>query len=403
MTRLTLLSCVMIVALAGSTIPVIAQEAAPTEATEPAAVQSYPAITVSTVTSMVLRDRVIASGLVAAVEEVQVQPLVEGQAIDVLLADVGDVVTEGQVLARLSGSTLDLQRSELMASKAAAMAGIAQSEANLIEAQATAAEANRVATRNVALAAQGSIPAATAETSTANAESAQARVRVAEQGIASAQAQLELSNAQLETLALSVARTEVKSPANGLIVTRNAVVGAIASAAGQPMFTIVRDGAMELRAEISEQDLLRVAPGQEVTLTTIGGTVPLTGDVRLVEPTINTTTRLGLARITLDDPSIVRTGMFLTAEILVSAAETLTVPVSAVGSGADGSMVMRVRDGLVERVVVKTGVRDGGMIGILEGLSEGDQVVTRAAAFVRDGDRINPVPAADMAALSEEG
>ncbi len=403
MTRLTLLSCVMIVALAGSTIPVIAQEAAPIEAADPAAVQSYPAITVSTVTSLVLRDRVIASGLVAAVEEVQVQPLVEGQAIDVLLADVGDVVTEGQVLARLSGSTLDLQRSELMASKAAAMAGIAQSEANLIEAQATAAEANRVATRNVALAAQGSIPAATAETSTANAESAQARVRVAEQGIASAQAQLELSNAQLDTLALSVARTEVKSPANGLIVTRNAVVGAIASAAGQPMFTIVRDGAMELRAEISEQDLLRVAPGQEVTLTTIGGSAPLMGHVRLVEPTINTTTRLGLARITVDDPSIVRTGMFLTAEILVSAAETLTVPVSAVGSGADGSMVMRVRDGLVERVVVKTGVRDGGMIGILEGLSEGDQVVTRAAAFVRDGDRINPVPAADMAALSEEG
>ena len=143
--------------------------------------------------------------------------------------------------------------------------------------------------------------------------------------------------------------------------------------------------------------------GQAVTMTTIGGTAPVTGHIRLVEPSINTTTRLGLARITVDDPSIVRTGMFLTAEILVSAAETLVLPVSAVESGVEGTTVMRVRDGVVERVNVMTGVRDGGLIGILEGLSAGDQVVTRAAAFVRDGDHITPVPATETGASGDEG
>ena len=53
-----------------------------------AAVSGLPAISVSAVEPRVLRERVIASGLVAAVEEVQVQPLVEGQPIDALLADV---------------------------------------------------------------------------------------------------------------------------------------------------------------------------------------------------------------------------------------------------------------------------------------------------------------------------
>jgi len=48
----------------------------------------------------------------------------------------------------------------------------------------------------------------------------------------------------------------------------------------------------------------------------------------------------------------------------------------------------------VERVTVKTGIRDGGLVEITEGLAAGDTVVTKAGAFVRAGDRVTPVPAA---------
>ena len=41
----------------------------------------------------------------------------------------------------------------------------------------------------------------------------------------------------------------------------------------------------------------------------------------------------------------------------------------------------------------KTGIRDGGWVEILSGLAAGDLIVAKAGAFVRDGDRINPVPA----------
>lgn len=390
-------------ALMALTMPALAQEAAPETAPAASAEVALPAITVSTVSRAVLRDRVIASGLVAAVEEIQVQPQYSGEAIEELLADVGDFVAAGQPLARLSGSALDLRRSELMASRAQAEASIAQSQANLLEAQANAEEAQRVARRNEALAEQGSVPTATAENTTALAATAAARVRVAEQGIASAEANLKLVDAQLASLELNLARIEVQSPAAGLIVARNATVGTVASSAGQAMFTIVRDGAMELRAEVSEQDLLRLQVGQTVTMTTIGGTAPLTGTVRLVEPSIDAQSRLGTARIAIDDDAAVRMGMFMTAEILVSEGETLVVPISAVKSGPNGSTVMLVQDGLVEQVSVTTGVRDAGMIEIVDGIVEGDLVVTRAAAFVRDGDRINPVPAADAAALNSEG
>jgi HlyD family secretion protein len=161
------------------------------------------------------------------------------------------------------------------------------------------------------------------------------------------------------------------------------------------MFVITRDGALELRADISESDVLRLAPGQTATLRAVGMTKPLKGTVRLVEPTIDTMTRLGQARISVADAGTLRPGMFAEAEIVVVDREGLAVPITALGSSADGNTVMRVQDGVVERVAVTTGIRDGGMIEITSGLQTGDQVVTKAAAFVRPGDRVNPVLAPD--------
>jgi HlyD family secretion protein len=367
-------------------------ESAPTEAAAAAAAPELPAISVSTVEPRLLRERVIASGLVAAVEEVQVQPLVEGQPIDELLADVGDRVEAGQVLARLSGSTLELELSQLRANEAAARAGLAQAEASLAQAEANAAESERQAARNAELAEQGTVPQATADQTRAAAEAARASVRVAEQGIASARAQAELVAAQIANAELQLARAEVKAPVAGLVVARNAQVGAISTAAGAAMFTIVRDGAMELRAEVSEQDLLKLAPGQPARLQASAGAAPLAGEVRLVEPAIDPETRLGTARIWIEDAGRVVEGMFLSAEIVVSEGEVLAVPATALGSGAEGAFVMRVRDGVVEQVAVVPGTRDDDLVGITEGLAPGEVVVTRAAAFVRPGDRINPVP-----------
>ncbi|WP_309665067.1 efflux RND transporter periplasmic adaptor subunit [Tabrizicola sp.] len=350
-----------------------------------------PSITVTEVTARTLRDRVIAAGLIGPVEEVQVQPLIEGQPLEKLLVEVGDLVTEGQVLAVLSNTTLELQRSESLASLASSKASIAQADAQLLEAEANAAEAQRVADRTKKLREQGTATQAAADTANANAVSANARVMVARQTLAAAKAQLDLSEAQLENVDLQLARTEVRAPVAGKIVERNARIGGIATASGQAMFVIVRDAALELRADIAESDLLRLKVGQKAVLHAAGTDAALTGTIWLVEPTIDATTRLGRARIAIDDPEMLRSGMFVEAEILVDERKAVSVPVTAVGSDQSGTTVMRVKDGLVERVEVKIGIRDGSFVEILEGLAEGDTVVSKAGAFVRSGDRINPV------------
>lgn len=366
-----------------------AETALPTPDT---AMPALPAISVTTVETRILRDRVIASGLVGPVERVQVQPLIEGQPIEELLADVGDTVEAGQVLARLSPLSLDLQKAQAMAGLASAKSQVAQAEASRIEAEASADEATRVSDRTKALKERGNASQAASDQATAAAISAGARVAVATQSLAAARSQVTLAEAQLANIDLQLARTEVKAPVAGEIVERNALVGAVASAAGLPMFVLVKDKALELNADIAEADLVRVQPGQTAMMRRVGDPTLLPGRIRLVEPAIDTASRLGRARIWIDPGAAVVQGMFLDAEILVAERETIAVPVTAVGSSPDGATVTRVVDGTAEKVLVKLGIRDGGWIEVLEGLKAGDTVVAKAGAFVNNGDRINPVP-----------
>ncbi|WP_136682280.1 efflux RND transporter periplasmic adaptor subunit [Falsirhodobacter xinxiangensis] len=347
-----------------------------------------PAISVVAVTQTVLRDRVIASGLIAPVEQVQVQPLIEGQPIESLEAEVGDTVAAGQTLARLSTATLDLQRGELSASRAASVAAVAQGEAQIAEARATAAEARRVADRTAALRSQGASSQAGAETAEANAASAEARLNAAVQAVEAARAQVALADAQLANLDLQLARTQVIAPVAGEVVERNALVGAIASAQAAPMFTLIRDGALELRADVTEGDLLRIVPGLTVRLMPVAGD-PFDGTVRLVEPRIDETTRLGRVRISVDVPGL-RAGMFVRAEILIAETEAPAVPLTALARDADGSYLLRVEGGTVRRIAVTPGIRDGAMVQVL-GADAGAEVVAKAGAFVREGDRVTPV------------
>jgi HlyD family secretion protein len=339
--------------------PVLAQD-------PPKADIVLPAITVTTVSKRKLEDHVLASGLITPVEQVSIVPLIEGQPIETLAADVGDTVKAGQVLATLSTATLTLSQSQLKASLAAA--------------QSNAAEAKRTADRTAALLAQGS---------TSNVANDQAQA-----ALIAAQAQAASVQAQLDNVTLQITRTQVIAPVAGVITARNAQIGSIASAQANPLFVINRDGALELRADLSETDLTRVAQGQTALVSFAAGLPPVPGKIKLVEPTVDVATRLGRARIVLDQTDQVRSGMYAEADILVAAHDAIAVPVSAVGSEGAETTVMLVRDGIVHRTVITTGIRDGGWVEVLSGLAPGDLIVAKAGAFVTDGDKINAIPAA---------
>jgi HlyD family secretion protein len=370
--------------------PAFAEDAPAGKSGEKTAINA-PAIVVTTVTERKLTDRVLTSGTIQPVEDVYVQPLVDGLSIKTLKADIGDKVQAGDVLATLMDDTLILQKSQYDANKAKVIAAGAQAEAQRLTAKTNLDEANRQLARGETLAKSGTISTSQLDQLRASAIAASATLNSAEQAIKANEADIKVVEAQIADTNLKLARTEVKAPVGGVISARTAKVGAIASGAGQPLFTIIRDNALELKADLAEEDVLKIAKGQKVTITPAGSSEKISGTVLKVEPTVNATTRLGVVDIAIDTPEAVRSGMYAEANIIVAERTSPALPVTAVTTNSEATTSRLVKDDVVHIVQVETGIQDGQYIEIIKGLSAGDKVVAKAGAYVRDGDRVKPV------------
>ena len=356
-----------------------------------AADQSLPAIRVVKTEMRSMTDRVIVTGTIEAVEDVYVQPQVDGLKIEKLNADIGDTVKEGDTLATLSTDSLVLQKSQLLANRAKQVAVGAQLEAQLAEAKVNEAEAIRQANRAEKLVKSAAVSTSQAEQLRATATASTARVNSANQAIAANEADIKVIDAQVADIDLKLARTEIKAPVSGVVSERTAKIGAIASGSGTPLFTLIRDNAIELKADVPEGDVLRLKPGQRVNMAVAGTTTKVDGKVRTVDPIIDATTRMGTVKIAISDPEKARIGMYASAEVVISDRKVLTLPLTAVTSEKDGFYVRKIDNGRIKMAKVVTGVQDGDFVEIASGLSASDVVVEKAGAYVRDGDRINPV------------
>lgn len=371
-----------------ATSPLAAQETGQPAATE----AKLPSIIVTEAVKKSLTDRIIATGTIRPIDEIYVQPLVEGLSVKAINVDVADEVEANAVLATLNDDALLLQKSQYQANKAKAEASVAQYKAQVIEAEANLDDAVKQRDRTAKLNQSGTSTLSQLEQANAQVAVARARLNAARQSVAVGESDVQVIEAQLADVELQLARTGVKAPVAGVISAKNAKVGAIASGNGDPLFTIIKDGAIELVADISESDIQKAKVGQKALVTVAGGQREIEGRVRLVSPTVDQTTRLGLVHIEIDPDSGARAGMYGRAAIIVEQTDALALPLSAVTTGREGSLARKVEQGIVKQVKIDIGFQDGGFVQILNGLQPGDVVVAKAGAFVRDGDRIAPVP-----------
>ena len=359
--------------------------------------QNLPAIVITTAAMRKLTDKVVATGTVKAVEEVYVQPQVDGLSIRSLNADVGDKVQADSTLATLNEDALILQKSQMLATRAKGEASLAQLHAQLAEAHANAEEAELQRIRAVSMGAKGTMSTSSVEQANASAAANKARVGSAEQAIAVSEADLKVTDSQIADTDLKLARTGIKTPVAGTVASRNARVGAIANGSGDPLFTIIRDSQLELVVDVSESDITKIVIGQKALISLSGSREKLTGTVRLVAPIVDSISRLGAVHITINEGDKARAGMYGSAEIVIRQEEGVALPLTAVNSDEGGSSARKVENGTVKFVNVETGIQDGAYIEILKGLKAGEDVVAKAGAYVRDGDHITPVRDASQA------
>ena len=342
--------------------------------------------------------RVTVSGTLVPREEVYVLPEIDGLVIEDILAEEGDHVREGQVLARLSRATLDVQLAQNAANLARNAAAIAQVKAQISEAEANQIQAASALERAAKLKTSGITTLDTFEQRQAASRAGTAKLQAAKDGLAAAEADKKLTEAQRAELEIKLARTEIKAPRAGLISRRNAKLGSVAAMAGDPLFKIIADGAVELEAEAAEAELPRIKAGQSASVTAPGGDAVLAGTVRLVSPEVDKATRLGHVRISLPAGAPLAIGSFARGQVEVGRHTGVTLPVQAVIHTKDGAQAQVVKDGRIETRAIRLGLVGEGFAEIVSGLQDGETVVARAGPFVRDGDMVTAVPEAEQEA-----
>jgi len=326
--------------------------------TEAKPLQVRPALTVTIArpSQVSWAETLNASGAIAPWQEAIIGSQIGGYQLDQVRVNVGDQVKKGQILARLNPDLLHAEEAQLQAA-------FEQAQAN--------------AKRALALQGSGGI---------------------SEQDVLQATTLAKTAQAQLAFKQLQLRYTDVIAPDDGVISARSATIGAVVSS-GQELFRMILKGRLEWRGEVTAEQLLRMAPQQQVTLT-LPGAATATAVVRQMAPSLDSGSRLGLVYADIAAGQPVRAGMYANGAIALKPTPALVVPAQSVIIRDGHAYVLKLNgDGSnsVTRVAVVSGRRQGAEIEIVSGVTPSDQLVVLGAGFLNDGDVVrvvNAVPAA---------
>jgi RND family efflux transporter MFP subunit len=286
----------------------------------------------------------------------------DGGRISAVLVEAGDRVRQGQVLARLDTSVAKTLVASLRAQ-------LTQAKAEAVLAEQELHRAEQIV-NSVAALSQSEVDKRRSEVATKNAR------------VAAAQAQLDEQLARL-------GRTEIRAPADGVVLTRTAEVGQTATPGGPALFRLGRGGEVEMRGQVAEQDLPRLAIGQPARVRITGVADVFEGKVRLLGAVIDPQTRLGEIRVALKPHPNLRPGAFARAEVELAREARPVLPQTAVLADATGNYVLVVgADRKVARkAVTVAGTNERGVI-VASGLDGSEQVISTAGAFLREGETV---------------
>lgn len=339
---------------------------------------------------------VLATGMLEASQLVSVGARVSGQ-IETLAVSLGQTVKEGDLIAQIDSQDQQNEVRQAEASLANIEAQIRAKEANLTKAQLSLSRYEKLGEQRYS--------------SQETVESAQADVLIYQADLAALEAQKSSAEVTVSTAKISLDRTRITAPITGTVVAVSVKQGQTVNAL-QSAPTIVKLAALDrmlVKVEISEADVVNVAPGQPASFTILGEPArTFDAVVQEIEPapsgiadsdTISSDEAIyynGLLAVDNADGKL-RIGMTAQVSIqLGQAKDVLTVPYSAVKNLASDPYV-QVYDpatGVVRDQPVKVGLTDKVIVEIREGLTEGQKVVAGSAASATSSsnDRMGPPP-----------
>ena len=227
-------------------------------------------------------------------------------------------------------------------------------------------------------------------TSKQNLDDADAKYNAAAAAVSVSKAQQQQTQGRLDELRVTLGNTNIVSPVDGFVSKRNLDQGAFAGT-NTPLISVVDISTVRLVANLIEKDFRRVQQGARavVEVDAFPGE-KFTGEVSRVAPVFDAATRTAVMEIEVPNPGYrLKPGMYARVQLTVDRRDNaLTVPRNAVVD-VEGKHGVYVVDGTTARFKeLRTGLQDPERVEVLDGIDEGQKVVTVGALALRDGDKI---------------
>lgn len=369
-----------------------------------------PAVVVYPVLRGDLVKTVVASANVETPYRVDIGSQITGTVADVLV-DEGQTVEQGQPLVAL-------EQGELKSAVVEAQGAVAQADARmrqlheltlptaqeaLKQAQATLANAQAEHQRAAQLSKAGFGTQQALDAATKDLDIARTQVRTARLGIYTSQpggsdyvmasTQLNQAQANLATAQARLGYATITSPRDGVLITRNVERGAVVQP-GIPLLVLAPAGDIQLVVEIDEKNLGLIQLGQSALAS--ADAYPnqrFSSKVSYINPSVDIArASVEVKLIVANPPGYLRQDMTVSVDIEVDKhVATLIVPTRVVHDATSAApWVLVVRDGRPREQTVRLGLRSSDQVEILDGVSQGEQLVP-VAAGVRAGQRIRPL------------
>ena len=342
-------------------------------------------------------DRVVTvTGTLAAEDQVALAFKVAGR-VEVLNVDLGSLVSEGAVVARLLPADFEfrLHQAEAALQQARVRLGLqAVGDEDTVDVDSTGLLRQRRAVLQQArlnrdriktffdrgLSSRGDLDAAEASLEVAEGQHQDGieEIRNRQAVLAQRRSELDLARQQLED-------TILRSPIGGAVRERHVTVGTYLNV-GTPVVTIVRTDPLRLQLAVPERAASELRVGQPVRVRVEGDSRVHTGRLARIGAAIDEANRtLPVEAVVMNSSGVIRPGQFATADIVISEGEmALLVPEDAVVSFAGVQRVLVVQEGKAREQRIRVGRREADRIEILEGLHAGE-VVIRSPGDLTDG------------------
>jgi RND family efflux transporter MFP subunit len=313
--------------------------------------------------------------------------------------DIGDHVSEGEILATLEVPELQDELAHAEAALAGAQAGIATAQGNIERAKAGANIAHLSYTRIQSVLEQnpGLVPRQEVDVAQSRDLEAQAQLAGARSSLQAAQEAQKGANSEMQRAHAMLAYATIRAPFAGVVTQRYANTGSMIQAGtasqtqAMPIIQLAQNSLLRLRFPVPVNDAARIRDGQPVEVHVVSLNKSFPGKIIRYADSVNLATRTMQTEVDVPNPrGELIPGMYAEVRLHMAVADNaLSVPVDAVdGLGSSATNVYAVREGRVETISVNTGVQTPTRVQILSGLKVGDEVIVGRHSNLTAGERV---------------